>query len=247
MFLFYLHYCFPSLIKRLFRELVHPVIGEVWQLHRVSDVHSVQERLRVYEITPERLESLIVEYIEKGYEFLPVKDVAGRMSGGKGKPFVCVTLDDGYADNYDVAYPIFRKYSIPFCIYVCEKMVSGERKEDDVENYRMLTTEQIRLLDKDSLCTIGSHTRSHVRLASHPAARQMEEIAGCKEWLEALLGHEVEDFAYPYGDYNSDTVKILCQTGIKRAVAAWGGPVRRNTADKILYIPRMLVTDTSVQ
>ncbi len=32
--------------------------------------------------------------------------------------FVCVTFDDGYRDNLEFAYPILKKYDVPFAIYV---------------------------------------------------------------------------------------------------------------------------------
>lgn len=234
-------------IRRYYYNFLHPAIGEVWQLHRVTNERSKQERMFPYEITPARLESLIKEYHSKGYEFIPIAEVAERMSGNGGKKFVCVTLDDGYADNYEIAYPIFKKYNVPFCIYVCEGMIIGERKEDNIERYRFLSVDQIRALDKELLCTIGGHTRSHVRLTTISKEQQKQEIYGCKLWLENLLGHPIEDFAFPYGDYNEISLEIFRHLGIKRAVASWGGLVRKNTPERYLTIPRLLVTDTTLQ
>ena len=231
-------------IKRYWFQLTHPLVGEVWQLHRVTDEHSVQMRVRDYEITPTRLESLIVEYQNKGYEFISIAEVAERMRGKQGKKFVCVTLDDGYADNYEVAYPIFKKYKVPFCIYICRRMITGECREDNIEHYKMLSIDQIRMLDKDPLCTIGGHSNSHVRLTKLSMELQTQEIYGCKLWLENTLGHIIVDYAFPYGYYNSVTLTILTQIGIMRAVASWGGAVRRNTPERILDIPRILITET---
>ena len=231
-------------IKRYWYKLKHPVIGEVWQLHRVTDEHSVQARVRDYEITPVRLESLIVEYQRKGYEFISITEVAERMKWDGGKKFIAITLDDGYANNYDVAYHIFKKYNAPFCIYICRGMITGERREDNKEHYKMLSTEQIRTLDSDPLCTLGGHSSSHVRLATLSKELQEQEILGCKLWLENILGHSIEDYAFPYGSYNAETLEILVKNGITRAVASWGGGVRKNTPNRILDIPRMLVTET---
>lgn len=233
--------------RRYWFNLLHPAIGEVWQLHRVTDECSKQERVRPYEITLARLESLIQMYLANGYEFIPIAEVAERMSGKKGKKFVCVTLDDGYANNYEIAYPIFKKYNVPFCIYVCEDMITGARREDNIENYRFLTIDQLRDLDKEPLCTLGGHTRSHVHLTHLSIDQQTQEIYGCKIWLENILGHPIDDYAFPYGDYNKVAIDILHRIRIKRAVAAWGGPVRINTTDRILTIPRLLVTKTGIQ
>ena len=233
-------------IRRYWFQLTHPVIGEVWQLHRVTNEQSVQERKRSYEITPTRLESLISEYQRKGYEFITIAEVAERMRGKRGKKFISITLDDGYANNYEVAYPIFKKYHVPFCIYVCTGMITGERKEDNIEHYKMLSIDQLKTLDKDSLCTIGGHTNSHYRLTNLSKDLQMQEIYGCKLWLENTLGHAIEDYAFPYGDYNASTIDILSQVGLKHAVASWGGGVRRNTPNRVLDIPRVLVTNEGI-
>ena len=31
---------------------------------------------------------------------------------------VLLTFDDGYKDNYDLAYPILKKYNIPFAVFL---------------------------------------------------------------------------------------------------------------------------------
>lgn len=234
-------------IKRYWFLLTHPVIGEVWQLHRVTFKHSKQERMWPYEITPKRLENLIVEYQSKGYEFVSIAEVAERMKGKDGKKFVAVTLDDGYANNYEVAYPIFKKYEVPFCVYISRMMLTGESKEDNIERYKMLSIDQLRELDEDPLCTIGGHTNSHVRLRNLSKDLQAQEILDCKLWLENVLNHPIEDYAFPYGSYNADTLAILASNGIKRAVAAWGGGVRKNIPECVLTIPRILVTEEGMK
>lgn len=234
-------------IKRYCYQLSHPTIGEVWQLHRVTNEHSKQERLWPYEITPARLESLIKEYTDRGYEFISIAEVAERMNGKRGKKFVCVTLDDGYANNYDIAYPIFKKCNVPFCIYVCEGMITGERREDNIEHYQFLSVDQLCALDKEMLCTLGGHTRSHENLTNMSKEAQQQEILDCKKWLEDILCHPIKDYACPYGDYDANTIAIFQEIGIDRAVASWGGPVRRNTREHILEIPRLLVTETKIQ
>lgn len=223
------------------------MIGEVWQLHRVTNEPSIQESLWPYEITPDHLESLIAEYQRSGYEYISISEVAERMRGKQGKKFVCITLDDGYANNYEIAYPIFKKYNVPFCIYICEQMIKGERKEDSIEHYRFLSIDQLQALAKEPLCTIGGHTRSHVRLTQLSAEQQETEIIGCKEWLEKLLDRPIEDYAYPYGDYNQDTLTIMKKIGVKRAVASWGGAVRKITPNRVLNIPRLLVTERTIE
>lgn len=238
-------------LKKYCFNLLHPVIGEVWQLHRVTNEQSVQSHHRPYEITPARLESLIVEYQNKGYEFISIQEVAVRMSlesrVKSQEKFVAVTLDDGYADNYEIAYPIFKKYNIPFCIYLCEDMIIGRRREDEIESYQFLSFDQILKLNEEPLCTLGGHTKVHAHLNQLGREKQQEEVQSCKDWLENLIGTTVEDYAYPYGAYNQDTLTVMQSIDVKRAVAAWGGGVRYNTSKMVLCIPRVLVTENDIK
>lgn len=239
-------------INRYFFRWFHPIIGEVWQLHRVSNMQSLQNCMRPYEITPERLESLIISYLDKGCEFVSMETVEKRMQQTQhGSFFVAVTLDDGYADNFEVALPIFKKYNIPFCIYLTEKFIREGSKaspqEESVEHYSYLTEQQVILLDKEPLCTIGAHTRTHVRLSQLNVEQQRHEIKGCIDWIENLLHHQIADYAFPYGDYNTDTLSIMRELKVKRAVASWGGKIRKNTAPKLFEIPRVLVTMDNIK
>lgn len=106
-------------IKRKIHNLSHPELGVVLMLHRVVDSRSRIAANRDLEITADFLEKTILEYRQKGYIFVNLDEVADIIEKGNTKHrFVCFTFDDGYRDNYEIAYPIFKKYNIPFTIYV---------------------------------------------------------------------------------------------------------------------------------
>jgi peptidoglycan/xylan/chitin deacetylase (PgdA/CDA1 family) len=155
---------------------------------------------------------------------------------------VVFTLDDGYADNFINAYPIFKKYNIPFCIYVCKKYVTGEEQAGVGENYEMLSVPQLKALVADPLCTIGCHTLSHPQLSKLPYQEQEQEIMEAKQWLETTLGTATHHFAYPYGDYNTDTISIVRSAGFKSAVSVRKLKTRGNEGELYLYqIPRITI------
>ncbi|WP_216086316.1 polysaccharide deacetylase family protein [Paludibacter propionicigenes] len=80
------------------------------------------------EITPEFLEKTILDYQARGYLFVSLDEVHEIVSKQKRlrQKFVCFTFDDGYADNYELAYPIFKKYNCPFAIYVTTDFPDGK-------------------------------------------------------------------------------------------------------------------------
>jgi len=107
-------------IKRKTYKLFHPKLGVVLMLHRVTETRSHLKINRVIEITPDFLEKTILDYQAKGYCFVSLDDMQQILEGKRKtkKPFVCFTFDDGYRDNVEFAYPIFKKYNCPFAIYV---------------------------------------------------------------------------------------------------------------------------------
>jgi peptidoglycan/xylan/chitin deacetylase (PgdA/CDA1 family) len=61
-------------------------------------------------------------------------------------------------------------------------------------------------------------------------------VQECKRQLEALLGRPVEHFAYPYGDFTADTVRVVRDAGFRSAVTVCGRTVR--TAAVPFLLPR---------
>jgi peptidoglycan/xylan/chitin deacetylase (PgdA/CDA1 family) len=61
-----------------------------------------------------------LRHIRRHYAPVSMSDVAAWLSGGPPLPenAIAVTVDDGYRDFYQVAYPVFREYEIPATIYL---------------------------------------------------------------------------------------------------------------------------------
>lgn len=102
-------------IQNYFRGMI-----TIFMLHRVHPFElnklSSNENMKV---SPEFLDKFIVELKSKGYEFISLDRVYKILqSGEKVKKQIVFTLDDGYLDNYTVAYQIFKKHNVPFAIYI---------------------------------------------------------------------------------------------------------------------------------
>ena len=92
----------------------------IFMLHRVHPFESNKlfpnENMKV---SPEFLDKFIVELKSKGYEFISLDRLYEILNNGeKVQKQIVFTLDDGYKDNFEIAYPIFRKYNVPFAIYI---------------------------------------------------------------------------------------------------------------------------------
>jgi peptidoglycan/xylan/chitin deacetylase (PgdA/CDA1 family) len=111
-------------------------------------------------------------------------------------------------------------------------------------DYRAVSWQQLQQMHAAGL-TVGSHTRSHVRLAIESRERQWLEISESKCELEARLRTPVRHFCYPHGgraDYTQQTRTLVEAAGYDSAVVAFsdGEPLgdryslRRYTLDASL-------------
>lgn len=225
-------------IRRKLHNLTHPLLGRILMLHRVVEHRSEGEN-RELEITPEFLRRTIETYRQQGHQFVSIDEACDIISKGRtNHPFVCLTFDDGYQDNYDIAYPVLKQMNIPFAVYVTTGFIDNRIPIRWYPDEKLgINGESLKAMDADPLCTIGAHTVSHPRLDTLSLDDQQKEIAQSRQELEALLGHPIHHFSYPHGAYNADTLTIVKQQSFRTALCAWGGTIRRGATP--LTLPRI--------
>ena len=209
-------------IKRKLYKTTHPVMGEIWMLHRVVEQRSEKPGQRELEVTPEWLEHKILEYQRKGYRFASIDALP------KEGRWVCMTFDDGYCDNYTLAYPMLKRLGVPFTVYVTTGFIDNQLPMWWYPGHTLgMSAAELQTLDADPLCTIGAHTVSHPKLDTLSYEEQYKEIADSKQELERLLGHPILHFSFPHGAHNADTLVICRELGFKTVVQSWGGAIRK--------------------
>src|SRR5262245_32205243 len=94
--------------------------GVIFMLHQVVPEPPEEfEPNRILKVTAEFLEAVIVEVERMGFDVVSLDEAARRLGAGEHeRPFACFTLDDGYRDNRDYAYPVFKRHGVPFTVYV---------------------------------------------------------------------------------------------------------------------------------
>jgi len=88
-----------------------------------------------------------------------------------------------------------------------------------------LTWEEVRTLS--SVADFGGHTRHHPILPQCDDAACADEIAVCKQELEATLNQPCRHFAYPNGDYGEREIAELKRAGYatgRTIEVGWNGP-----------------------
>ncbi len=207
------------------------MLSSILMLHRVVEQRSDSHSQRELEVTPNFLEQTISDYRQKGYTFISIDELSSLLTTHHSlstKKNVCLTFDDGYQDNYDIAYPLLKRLEVPFAVYVTTGFIDNRLPMWWYPGEHLgINTESLKILDADPLCTIGAHTVSHPRLDTLSPEEQQREISKSCQSLESLLGHAVLHFSYPHGAYNADTLSIVEHQPFLTALCAWGGTVRQ--------------------
>jgi peptidoglycan/xylan/chitin deacetylase (PgdA/CDA1 family) len=104
-----------SLIRNYFSGF-----ATIFMLHRVSPFDA--SRLTPNEnmkVSPDFLEGFIKDMRADGYSFISIDRLHAMIANREiAEKQIIFTLDDGYKDNFTSAYPIFKKYDVPFTVYI---------------------------------------------------------------------------------------------------------------------------------
>jgi peptidoglycan/xylan/chitin deacetylase (PgdA/CDA1 family) len=80
-----------------------------------------------------------------------------------------------------------------------------------------MSEDDARALTDGGTFSVGSHTVSHPLLSSLRPEERAQEIQQSKTDCESLTGISVEGFAYPYGDCDPATQRIVSDAGYRWA------------------------------
>jgi peptidoglycan/xylan/chitin deacetylase (PgdA/CDA1 family) len=116
--------------------------------------------------------------------------------------------------------------------------------EVEEHNVPCLDWDDIQLLDKHPLITIGAHTTHHSILSAENEENARLEIIKSKQLLESYLEHPVEHFAYPFGTLKQAGLreyKLAEECGFKTASTTC---CFRANVKHFYNLPRYGVTDS---
>lgn len=121
----------------------HPCV--ILLYHRIVDDRSVY--LDKGPVMHHRIEDFRKEivYLKKHFLIVSMDQVVSQLRSGKGfeKPAVAITFDDGYLDNYTLAYPVLKEYRVSAAVYIATGLIgTAERTWTDQIELALINTER---------------------------------------------------------------------------------------------------------
>src|SRR5213075_1326192 len=225
-------------------KITKPVVDQTAQTI-IFCYHRLVDKIRYpgTEITPAAFETQMKELKDRGITVIPMQDLLAWKRGEKNIPPRCavVTFDDGWKSQYEVAWPIMKKFEYPFTMFIYTEGVRG----GSLGGGEAITWEQLADM-RDNGVDIEAHTATHqdlreghnIMLAAPGGKRTRtkltgpeyeqwvrNEVVGSKELLEQRLGIKVNCFAVPFGNYNEHVKELARNAGYEAMFTVYGQPI----------------------
>src|SRR2546422_1846290 len=221
-----------------------PVVDQTAQTiiycyHRLVD----KVRYPGTEITPAVFEAQMKQLKDAGITVISMQDLLAWKRGEKNIPPRCavISFDDGWKSQYEVAWPIMKKFGYPFTMFIYTEGVRG----GSLGGGEAITWEQLADM-RDNGVDIEAHSATHqdlreghnIMLAA-PGGKKtrtkltgpeyekwvQNEVVGSKELLEQRLGLKANCFAVPFGNYNEHVKEIARNSGFEAMFTVYGQPI----------------------
>src|SRR5438309_4143218 len=226
-------------------KITKPVVDQTAQT-LIFCYHRLVDKVRYpgTEITPAAFEAEMKELKDKGITVISMQDLLAWKRGEKNIPPRCavITFDDGWKSQYEVAWPILKKFGYPVTMFIYTEGVRG----GSLGGGEAITWEQLADM-RDNGVDIQAHTATHQDLREghtvmviEPGSKRTKkkltgaeyeqwvqnEVVGCKQLLEQRLGIKINCFAVPFGTYNEHVKEIARNAGYEAMFTVYGQPIR---------------------
>lgn len=146
-----------------------------------------------------RVEKEKVPYKETGKDGLRL---------GLNKKYICITMDDGYVSNYDLAFPIFRKYRVPVSIFAVTDSITEQT------GLKKFTWQQAKKMVDSKWVKIYNHTANHVPVDMETEEEFLAEAEKGELALQMYLHQDsCKALAFPNGRFTVSCQEKLEEMG----------------------------------
>jgi peptidoglycan/xylan/chitin deacetylase (PgdA/CDA1 family) len=194
--------------------------------HSISETWPASTSVR-----PDDFRKQLEEFTRLGYRGATLSEA---LTVPPAEKTLVVTFDDAHRSVFELAAPAMARLGIPGTIYVPTGYADTDRpmawdgydiwKGTEHEHELLcMSWEELRGLAADGW-EIGSHTKTHPRLARVGEAQIEAELTESRAECEERMGLPCTSIAYPYSDYDERAVRAAAAAGYRFAVTVPRGP-----------------------
>jgi peptidoglycan/xylan/chitin deacetylase (PgdA/CDA1 family) len=209
--------------------------------------HAVSDRGDAYSVAPDSFRHH-VRLLRDSYSIISLQQIHPYLPGGHDRKVV-LSFDDAFVDFWEHAYPTLSEFRVPATVFVPTAFMGGsntwDRHTPDVTSRSIMSVDQVRMLARDPLIEIGSHTIDHVSMRQVSRSEMQHQALNSRRALEDATGRSVTSFSYPFGqrdDFSSVSEAVLQEAGYTAAVTTcWG---TRNATRDALHLRRIWLRES---
>ena len=198
--------------------------------HQINDIPSSLDSLRL-SVSPTQFEIEMADLKKRGFICLPLSDIVKARKNAQSLPkrSFAITFDDGYQDNYDIAFPILKKYGFTATIFLVTSLMGKTTQWEGLNTEQAFPLMKWEFAKKmcDEGFEFGSHTHTHANLVKIDKAKISGELELSKRIISDELGKAVEMFAFPYESTRADLGREIEKQGYLAACGSLSLPEDR--------------------
>ncbi|MFK7804139.1 MAG: polysaccharide deacetylase family protein [Anaerolineae bacterium] len=191
--------------------------------HQITAERDADDPFRL-SVSPQNFEQQMSYLAKKNYRCVSLTEALRlRAEGADGRKTFAITFDDGYLDNYEVAFPILKKHGFFCTIFIVTEFVGRTLAWPGLREVSFMTWDQMSEMLPSSN-EFGAHTATHPNLHEISVAEAEQEIRESKEILEQALSRPILHLAYPGGHHSPEIREIMRRAGFAEGLGVDIGP-----------------------
>lgn len=177
---------------------------------------------------------------ENGYDVVMLPKILERIATAQNDTngthgaakAVAITFDDGYRDNFDVAFPVLSRFGFTATFFVITEKIGTPE---------FMSWEQLTELQQQHMA-IESHGHTHTPLELLPQSNITDEVTRSKLLLEQKLNKDVNFISFPHGSYNESILNEVREAGYLACGTSHLGYATKSS--DAFELPRILIRNT---
>lgn len=189
--------------------------------HQIVTDEQYREKPTPYAVTVAQFRAQVQWLADHNfYTILPAELLAyvkaeKQLDFRNGKRPIMITFDDGNNDFVNHAQQVLDEHKFRGVLFIYPTYIMAGKQ-------RSMTWAQIQAVRKAGHA-IESHTMWHPMLSTMTDAEQRTQFVDSKKILDEKGGANVRHLAYPFGIYNSSSIRLLRETGYLSAGTTFHG------------------------